>query len=284
MNRQHSRQRWSTSKKSPLHCQRRAEDVFSVEYDVRNSMGGYIIEFWAVSVSVSSTVVLWMCYVLLIACTVPVTLMCSYPVIWCHIQCQKKKKKNLWRTTRKYNLAIRITYFLNSDTGYMCRITMIFETLKDGSLLINIFLNQTIVLAAETSSKWCRRFFKITWRLFWQETENFILFGLSNNVQILLAIGISTCYTCYGIINGFWLSMSAFATVIDKEIPYRHINLLHGLLSSSFFMFPWLRVKVQNTICYSLLFLPHVSKIWTKLDYPKYTKFGSLWQNTCLRC
>ena len=36
--------------------------------------------------------------------------------------------------------------------GHMCRITIIFGTMKDGSLLITS-LSQTIVLATETSSK-----------------------------------------------------------------------------------------------------------------------------------
>ena len=44
--------------------------------------------------------------------------------------------------------------------GYICRITVKFGTLKDGSLLNDIF-HQTIVLATETLLKWCRWFVKI---------------------------------------------------------------------------------------------------------------------------
>ena len=62
-----------------------------------------------------------------------------------------------------------------------------------------IFLHQTTVLATETSSKMAS-----TLRQNWvtpscRNAENFMLFRLSNSVQILLACGINTSY---GITNG----------------------------------------------------------------------------------
>ena len=75
----------------------------------------------------------------------------------------------------------------------MCRITVIFGTLKGGSLLI-IFLHQTIVLDTGPSSKMASTICQKYMTPFPQKAENLILFGLSNNAQILLACGMNTYY------------------------------------------------------------------------------------------
>ena len=56
----------------------------------------------------------------------------------------------------------------NLILGYICRITVNLLTLKDGSLLLNIF-HQTIVLGTGNFPKWSRHFSKNRWRLFDQK-------------------------------------------------------------------------------------------------------------------
>ena len=79
----------------------------------------------------------------------------------------------------------------------ICQITVILEHWKM-EIFWYIFLHQTFLFATEHLPKWRRRFVKNRWRFFLPKAESFILFGLPNYVQILLACDINTYY---GIIN-----------------------------------------------------------------------------------
>ena len=57
--------------------------------------------------------------------------------------------------------------------GYMCRITVIFSTLKDESLLINIYASNNFFQQQEHLPKLHRRFVKNKWRLFDKELKTY---------------------------------------------------------------------------------------------------------------
>ena len=118
----------------------------------------------------------------------------------------------------------------------MCRIPLIFGTPKDACFNI-------------LTSNHCfsyRDIFQNGVNALWKLDDAFLtknwksLFGLFNNVQILLACGI---HTYYGITNGI------------SDFRCQHLHVLDRLLRSRFFIFPLLllTVEVQNTICNSLL-------------------------------
>ena len=78
---------------------------------------------------------------------------------------------------------------------YMSTVTFngIFGALKEGSLLIDI-LHQAIILAKGASSKMAPALCQKQMTPFRHKAEHFILFGLSDNDQILLTCGINTYY------------------------------------------------------------------------------------------
>ena len=81
----------------------------------------------------------------------------------------------------------------------MCRITVIFGTLKDGSLFINIFApNNNCFSDRNIFQNGVHTLSNID-ESFSTKAENLILFGISDKDQILLACGINTYY---GITNG----------------------------------------------------------------------------------
>ena len=91
------------------------------------------------------------------------------------------------------------------------------------------------------------------------KAENFILFGLFDNVQILLACGINTFN---GITNGISYFNDSIWTVA-RDTLLEH-PLFIRILRSIFFMFPLLllTVEAQNANCNSLItILPQVGKI-----------------------
>ena len=116
--------------------------------------------------------------------------------------------------------------YCNFILCYMCRITVIFGTLKDGSLLIDIFASNN-----------CFSYRNI----FDKKADIFILFGVSDNDHILLACGINTYY-------GITIGISNFRCQHYFEKVARNILLEHQLLTRllrlSSFMFPLLLLTV----------------------------------------
>ena len=91
-----------------------------------------------------------------------------------------------------FHKTVRVCHvYCNFKIGFTCRITVIFGTLKDGSLLINT-LASNIFLATETYSKMASTLCQKQLTPFCQKAQTFIQFGLSDNVQILLACGTNT--------------------------------------------------------------------------------------------
>ena len=80
--------------------------------------------------------------------------------------------------------------------GYMCRITVIFETLKDGTPLINICASYNCFCYRDIFHNGGDSLSKTEDTVL---TESSILFGVCDNVEILLACDINTNY---GITNG----------------------------------------------------------------------------------
>ena len=76
-------------------------------------------------------------------------------------------------------------------SGYMCQIPVIFGTLKDGSLLINIHASNHYFSNRNIFQNGVDALSKIDDALL-TRPENVMLFELSDNVQILLACGIIT--------------------------------------------------------------------------------------------
>ena len=56
--------------------------------------------------------------------------------------------------------------YCNFKIGFTCQITVIFGTLKDGSLLINTLASNICFSYRKNVPKWHRRFVKNSWRLF----------------------------------------------------------------------------------------------------------------------
>ena len=88
---------------------------------------------------------------------------------------------------------------------------------------------------------------------FCQKAQNFIVFGLPDNVQTLLACGTNTYWGITNDISDFRCQHLQG----QYEIPYQNINFSHLILRSSSFMFPLLliTVEVKNKICNSLVIM-----------------------------
>ena len=77
---------------------------------------------------------------------------------------------------------------------YICRITVIFSTLKDESLLSNTFASNNCFTYGNIFQNGIDALSKIDDAFSAKKVENFILFDLSDDDQILLACGINTFY------------------------------------------------------------------------------------------
>ena len=155
------------------------------------------------------------------------------------------------RVRAVFHKTVRVCYvYCNFKIGFTCRIIVNFGTLKDGNLLNNT-LASSLVLATETCSKMASTLCQKQLTPFCQKAQNFIQFGLSDNVQILLACGTNTYKAITNDISDFRCQHMQR----QYEIPYRNINFSHLILRSSSFMFPLLliTVEVKNTICNSLI-------------------------------
>ena len=137
--------------------------------------------------------------------------------------------------------------------GYICRITVNFGTLKDGSLSINIFASSNCFSdrnifqnGVDALSKIDDAFVTKSW------TFHLVrIIRLCSNFASLLYKPLLWNYK-----RNFRLPMSAFATVTGNTLLENQF-FLHGYFCSCSFMFPLLllTVFVQNTICNSLLTL-----------------------------
>ena len=143
----------------------------------------------------------------------------------------------------------------------MSRITVIFGTLKDGSLLINISASNNYLSNKNIFQNGVAFLSKID-DAFLAKNENFILFGLSDNVQILIACGINTYY---GITNGIsnFRYHQLTITSIARNNPLQH-QPFTTIFHSSSFLFPLLFLAAKFKIIFAipyLLFLPQACKI-----------------------
>ena len=82
--------------------------------------------------------------------------------------------------------------YCNFKLGFTCRITVIFGTLKDGSLLINILASNICFRHRNMFQNGVDALSQIDDAFFCQKAQNFVWFGLSDNVQILLICGTNT--------------------------------------------------------------------------------------------
>ena len=81
--------------------------------------------------------------------------------------------------------------YCNFKIGFRCRITVIFGTLKDGSLLINTLASNICFSYRNMFQNGVDALSKIV-DAFLSKSSKFHLFGLSDNVQILLVCGTNT--------------------------------------------------------------------------------------------
>ena len=120
----------------------------------------------------------------------------------------------------------------------MCRIALIFGTLKDESLLIDIFASNNYFIFRNILQNGVNALSK-KMTPFRQKAEIFILFGLSDNDQFRLACGINSYF---GIKNGI-SDYRCQHFQQKQEIPFWNINFLHGFLRVSSFMSPLLLLR-----------------------------------------
>ena len=140
--------------------------------------------------------------------------------------------------------------YCNFKIGFTYWITVIFGTLKDGSLLINTLASNICFCYRNMFQNGVDDLPKIV-DAFLSKSSKFHQFGLSDNVQILLACGTNTYQGITNDISDFRCQHLQW----QYQIPYRNINFSHLILRSSSFVFPLLliTVEVKNTICNSLI-------------------------------
>ena len=125
---------------------------------------------------------------------------------------------------------------------YTCRITVNFGTLKDGSLLINSLINYKHL------PKWCRRFGKNRWRLFVKKAQDFIWFGFSDDVHILLARATNTFKELQ---NAFQTSDVNICNG-NMKYPNRNNNFSHWILRSRSSMFSITIANCRSQILFAI--------------------------------
>ena len=171
--------------------------------------------------------------------------------------------------------------YCNFKVGFMCRITVIFGTLKDGSLLIN-----TIALNI------C-----FSYRIMFQNGVN----ALSKIVDTFLSKSSKFCLVriirwCSNF-SSLWhkhlirtykwhfrLPMSAFATAIWNTLSKHELFTLNFAFN---FMFPLLliTVEVKNTICNYLITMFTTSwRNLIKIGWSELYKILSFFTKSCFTC
>ena len=135
--------------------------------------------------------------------------------------------------------------YYNFKLGFTCRITVIFGTLKDGSLLINTLASNICFSYRNMFQNGVDALSKIV-DAFLSKSSKFYL------VQI-----IRKCSNFASLWHKHLLRNYKWCQHLQRqyEIPNRNINFSHLILCSSSFMFPLLliTVEVKNTICNSLI-------------------------------
>ena len=158
----------------------------------------------------------------------------------------------LHKTFRVYHI------YCNVILGYMCRIIVTFGTLKDWSLLINIFASNNCLSCRNIFQNGFDALSKLD-DAFWQKAENLYIIRIIRN-----CLNFANLWHKHLLWNYKWnfrLPMSAFATVLRNTVFTQifAFRLFH-------FSLLLLIVEVKNTICNSLL---TITTSWQSLQ-----KFG----------
>ena len=158
---------------------------------------------------------------------------------------------SLLRVRAVFHKTVRVCHvYCNFKFGFTCRITVIFGTLKDGSLLINTLASNICFSYRNMFQNGVDALSK-TVDAFLSKSSKFYLVRIIRKCSNLLVCGTNTYQGITNDISDFRYQRLQR----QNEIPYRNINFSHLILRSSSFMFPLLliTVEVKNTICNSLI-------------------------------
>ena len=137
------------------------------------------------------------------------------------------------RVRAVFHKTVRVCHvYCDCKVAFTCRITVIFGTLKDGSLLINTWPSNICFIYRNMFQNGVDALSKIV-------------------VHILLACGTNTYLGITNDISDFRCQHLQR----QYEIPYQNTIFSHLILRSSSFMFPLLliTVEVKNTVCNSFI-------------------------------
>ena len=189
------------------------------------------------------------------------------------------------RVRAVFQKTVRVCHvYCNFKLGFKCRITVIFEALKDGRLLINTLVSNICFS--------CRNMFqngvdalivKNSWCLFVKKLK--IL--SSSDYPKLFKI-------CYPVAQTLTKELQMTFQTVDVSIcnsnmkyPIEASTFSHLILRSSSFMFPLLliTVEVKNTICNSLITMFTTSwRNLIKIGWSELYKIWAFFTKSCSTC
>ena len=129
------------------------------------------------------------------------------------------------RVQAVFHKTVRVCHiYYNFKLGFTCWITIIFGTLKDGSLLINTWASNICFSYRKHVPKWLRRFVKNSWRPFVKNSKFY-------PVQIIWKCSHFASLSHKHVLRNYkWhfrLSMSAFATAISNTLSKHQLFTLN---------------------------------------------------------
>ena len=176
-----------------------------------------------------------------------------------------------------FHKTVRVCHFYcNFKLGFACRSTVIFGTLKDGSLLINTLASKICFSYINMFQNGVDALSKIV-DAFLSKTSKFYLVRI-----IWKCSNFASLWHKYLLRNYKWhfrLPMSAFATAIWNTISKHQLFTLNFAFQLFHVSIAIDNCRSQNTICNSLTtILPQAGEIWSKSDDSNYIKFWAFLQ------
>ena len=189
-------------------------------------------------------------------------------------------KNSSLRVRAVFHKTVRVCHvYCNFKLGFTCLITVIFGTLKDGSLLINTLASNICFSYRNMFQNGVDALSKIV-DTFLSKSSKFYLVRIIRKCSNFASLWHKHLLRNYK--WDFRLPMSAFAMA-----TYRNINFSHLILRSSSFMFPLLLiiVEVKNTICNSLITMFNTSwRNLIKIGWSELYKILSFFTKTLFTC
>ena len=155
------------------------------------------------------------------------------------------------RVRAVFHKTVRVCHvYCNFKLGFTCWITVIFEKLKDGSLLINILASNICFSYRNMVQNGVDALSKIV-DAFLSKSSKFYLVRMIRKCSNFASLWHKHLLRITNDISDFRCQHLQR----QYEIPYRNINFSHLILRSSSSTFPLLliTVEVKNTICNSLI-------------------------------